>query len=217
MSPMGGKRTLDFVAVFAELPNSSRIYPRMKLRIALAALMTGIVAAFGCAPAPDAVTTAEIARGRPLDSLPSGADLALVRQDLLTTAADRFGRAALGWARRAPTHLIVKRFVGMAPPPPPGAGSDWRLTPAAALLVRRGGEWLVATGTGWRAAPAEIVAELDRAVADPAFWSEPSYTPPCPDFGASLLLLKVPGKTETVRNSTCMSRASRLVEAALRA
>jgi hypothetical protein len=48
-------------------------------------------------------------------------------------------------------------------------------------------------------------------------WSEPAYTPPRPDFGASLLLLKAPGHSETVRNSTCMSRASAMVEAALRA
>ena len=116
-----------------------------------------------------------------------------------------------------PTHLIVKRFVGMAPPPPPGAGSDWRVTPAAALLVKRGGPWSVATSSGWRPANLEAAAELDRAIADHSFWNEPAYTPPCPDFGASLLLLKVPGKTETVRNSTCMSQASRVVEAALRA
>ncbi len=74
---------------------------------------------------------------------------------------------------------------------------------------------MVATDTGWRPADAETGAELDRAIADPALWSDPAYTPPCPAFGANLLLLKVPGKTETVRNSTCMSRASRIVDAAL--
>jgi hypothetical protein len=86
------------------------------------------------------------------------------------------------------------------------------VVPAAALLVRRAEGWLVATSTSWRPANREIGAELDRAIADPAFWTEAAYTPPCPDFGASLILLKVPGKVETVRYSTCISRASRMAE-----
>ncbi len=76
---------------------------------------------------------------------------------------------------------------------------------------------MAATRTGWRPANADAAAELDQIIADLGFWAEPAYTPPCPDFGASLLLLKASGEAETVRNSTCMSNASRLVEAALRA
>ena len=189
----------------------------MKVQSALAALiLAGVVACATPAPSPDPVTTAE-ANARPLDVLPAEADLARVRDDLLATSADRFGAAALAEARASATHLVVKRFVGMAPPPPPGAGADWRPTPAAALLVRRAEGWMVATASGWRRADGEAATELDQLLADPAFWSEPAYTPPCPDFGASLLLLKVLGQSETVRNSTCMSRASRVVEAALRA
>ena len=105
----------------------------------------------------------------------------------------------------------------MAPPPPTGADVNWIPTPAAAMLIRRAEGWMVATRTGWRPADADAAAELDRIIADPGFWSEPVYTPPCPDFGASLLLLKTPAHAETVRNSTCMSNASRMVEAALRA
>lgn len=188
----------------------------MKLHVT-ALTLASVVAFAGCTPAAGPTTTAEVTTVRPLDSLPAGADLTLAGHDLLVTASDHYGATVLAEARSAPTHLVVKRFVGMAPPLPPGAGSDWRLTPAAALLIRRSGGWSVATSSGWRPANAEAGAELDRAIADPAFWSEPAYTPPCPDFGANLLLLKVPGKTETVRNSTCMSRASRVVEAALRA
>src|SRR5687768_17729321 len=158
----------------------------MTIRLAAAAL---IIASLGaCAtPAPDPVLDS----ARPLDVLPGDAELTRVRADLLATAADRFGAAALAEARAAPTHVLVKRFVGMAPPPPPGAGANWRPTPAAALLVRRAVGWMVATGTGWRRAGDEAASELDQIVADPAFWSEPAYTPPCPDFGASLLLLKI--------------------------
>lgn len=184
----------------------------MMMRLASAAL---IIASLGaCAtPAPDPVLDS----ARPLDTLPGDAELTRVREDLLATAADRFGAAALAEARAAPTHVVVKRFVGMAPPPPPGASADWRPTPAAALLVRQAEGWMVATGSGWRRAAAEAASELDRIIADSAFWSEPAYTPPCPDFGASLLLLKAPGRSETVRNSMCTSQASRVVEAALRA
>ena len=186
----------------------------MKVQSALAALiLAGVAACAAPEPSPEADATV----GRPLDTLPAEADLTRVREDLLATAADRFGAAALSEARAAPAHLVVKRFVGMAPPPPPGASADWRPTPAAALLVRRAEGWMAATGTGWRRAGDEAAAELDKILAEPALWSEPAYTPPCPDFGASLLLLKVPGHSETAMNSTCMSRASRLVEAALRA
>jgi len=180
----------------------------------LAVILAGVAACAAPAPTADPVTTAG---GRPLDTLPAEADLTRVRQDLLATAGERFGATAVTEARGASTHLVVKRFVGMAPPPPPGAGVDWRPTPAAALLVRRAEGWMVATATGWRRADQEAADELDRIIAEPAFWSEPAYTPPCPDFGASLLLLKVPARDETVRNSTCMSQASRIVEAALRA
>ena len=105
----------------------------------------------------------------------------------------------------------------MVPPPPPGAAVDWRPVPAAAVLARRGDGWIVATAAGWRPATPGAARDIDQILADAAFWGEPAYTPPCPDFGASLLLLKAPAKPETVRNSTCMSEASRLVEAALRA
>ena len=184
----------------------------MTVRFASSALILATLVACA-APAPDPV----LESARPLDVLPGDAELTRVREDLLATAGDRFGAAALAEARAAPTHLVVKRFVGMAPPPPPGAGADWRPVPAGALLVRRAEGWMVAAGTGWRRADAEAAGELDRIVADPAFWSEPTSTPPCPDYGASLLLLKVPGRSETVRNSMCTSQASRLVEAALRA
>jgi hypothetical protein len=185
------------------------------VQLTLALLILAGVAA--CAtPEPAPVTTAE-ANGRPLDTLPADTRLAGVREDLLATAADRFGAAELSEARAAPAYLIVKRFIGMAPPPPPGAGADWRPRPAAALLVRRAEGWMVATANGWRRADQTAAAELDQLIADPAFSSEPAYTPPCPDYGASQLLLKVPGHSETVRNSLCMSQASRMVEAALRA
>ena len=169
-----------------------------------------------CAVPPE--TVAPRAYGdRPLEVLPTGFDAALVRSDLLATAREHYGAAAVERALSSPGQLVVKRFAGMAPPPPPGAGPDWRPPTPSALLVRENNGWQVATETGWRAARSEAAAELDTLLADPRFWSEPAYVPPCPDAGASLLLLKLPGRAEAVRNSTCTSLAERLVSAALRA
>ena len=183
------------------------------MRFAFVALAYASLAA--CTPAVVATETLP-SSVEPLLTLPAEASFPLVRQDLLATAADRVGPARLEEARAATTYLIVKRFAGMLPPPPPGAVTTLP-TPPAALLVKRVEGWMVATPDGWRPAAPDAAAEIDSILANAAFWNEPAYTPPCPDFGASLLLLKVPGNTETVRNSTCMSQASRLVEAALRA
>ena len=186
----------------------------MQRNLALVGLLSASLAA--CAVPTE--TVAPPAYGdRPLEVLPPGFDAALVRGDLLATARERYGAAAVERALAAPAHLAVKRFAGMAPPPPPGAGPEWRPPTPSALLVRENNGWSVATRTGRRAVQPDAAAELDTLLADPRFWSEPPYVSPCPDAGASLLLLKLPGRSETVRNSTCSSLAERLVSAALRA
>ena len=186
----------------------------MTTRSVLAAMAS--VSLLSCAPAPTVVDATNISSARPLDTLPAHFDPVLVRRDLLATASDRFGSAALNEALAAPTHLIVKRFAGMAPPPPPSAG-PWRAPTPSGMLVRKSDGWIVASESGWRPVNSEAAAELNAIFADPNFWSEPAYIHPCPDFGASMMLLQVPARAETVRNSTCMSIASRAVEAALRA
>jgi len=154
---------------------------------------------------------------RPLEVLQGDASLATARSDLIATARDKFGAAAVDRALAAPTHLLVKRYAGMVPPPPPGADPDWRPATPAALLIRESSGWLVATPSGWRAANAGPARELDRIITDAAFWREPAFTPACPDYGAQLLLLRTAGKAETVRNSQCSSQAAQAVEAALAA
>ncbi|HUP67794.1 MAG TPA: hypothetical protein VM145_06265 [Sphingomicrobium sp.] len=170
----------------------------------------------GCAPAA-APPVAQPVVVRPLEVLQPGFDPALIRTDLIATARERFGAAAVQRALASPTHLFAKRFFGMGPPPPPGAPADWRPTMPAALLIKEGGHWLVATADGWRGARADAAAEIDAIMAKPGFWTEPVYTPPCPDYGADLLLLELPGKTETVRDSLCTSHSASIVQAALRA
>jgi hypothetical protein len=155
---------------------------------------------------------------RPRDTDPGGDDLALSREDLLATASTRYGREALNEALGAPFYLIAKRFAGMAPPPPPGAGPDWIPPTPSALLMKREQGWMIATESGWRPIDGNVAAELNQAIGDPRLWSEPAFVPPCPDYGASvLLLLKVPGRSASVRKSTCNSNADKVVFAALRA
>jgi hypothetical protein len=183
----------------------------------LATLGLIVISLQSCRAGPDTAVVSETMPRGPLESLPAGTDLQLVRSDLIATASGRFGAQALNEALGAQTYLIAKRFVGMPPPPPPGAGADWAPPTPTALLLKRDGAWMVATPSGWRAAKPEVAAELEKVIAAPSFWSEPAYTPPCPDYGASLLLVKTRNRAETVRNSTCSSDADKVVLAALRA
>jgi hypothetical protein len=171
----------------------------------------------GCTGVPLVNDPRPVEGASPLDTDPGGDDLALTRTDLLATASARYGRQALGEALAASAYLIAKRFAGMAPPPPEGAGPDWVPPTPSALLMKGPDGWMVATGGGWRPAASDAAAELDRALADPRFWSEPAFIPPCPDYGSSVLLLKMPGREATVRKSTCTSAAEKAVFAALAA
>ena len=148
--------------------------------------------------------------------LPAGIDPATVRSDVIATARDRYGNAAMNRALASSAYLIVKRFAGMAPPPPPGAGADWRPPTPAALLIRDGETWQVATADGWRPGDVAAAAEIDRILSDDRFWAEPTFVQACPDFGSSNAVLKLPRKHEAVRIAQCSSAAANLVEAALR-
>ena len=154
---------------------------------------------------------------RPLDRDAGGDDLSVARQDLLATASARYGAKALNEALAAPAFVIAKRFAGLAPPPPPGAGPDWVPATPTALLIKRGQGWSTATATGWRDVGPAAAAALDHAIAEPRLWEEAAFIPPCPDYGASLLMLKIPGKAPSVRKSTCTSFADKVVSAALQA
>ena len=183
----------------------------------LAAVTLLIASLQSCTGAPSPAAPAGLPASRPLDVDPGGDDLALVREDLIATASARYGQEALNQALAAEAYLIVKRFAGMAPPPPAGAGPDWVAPTPSALLMKRSGGWFVATGNGWRPAKQDASATVDGVVADPRFWGEPAFIPPCPDYGASLLLLKIAGRAETARKSSCTSVADKAVFAALQA
>ena len=157
-----------------------------------------------CAPAaaPVAPALRVIPTGPSTNSFNWTDDMASVERELLATARERFGEAAVRRALAAPTYLFAKFYHGMLPPPPPGPAPPYK--PPMALLIRENGQWLAATASGFRSARTEITEQLDAQLASAAFWSAPSSGgPACTDAGASLLLLKVPSRPETVRTGTC--------------
>ena len=128
-------------------------------------------------------------------------------QDLLWSAKQRFGEAMVRRALGASIYIFAKHYQGMLPPPPPNAGPDWRYPePPVAILISENGQWLAATPDGFRQARPDKTPEVERILADPVFWAEPEWAPPgCTDAGASLLLIRVPRKSEIVRSATCGS------------
>jgi hypothetical protein len=154
---------------------------------------------------------------QPLETLPAEVDVKQIEQDLLATARDRFGEAAVRQALAAPSHVIVKRFPGMAPPPPPNAGPDWRLPIPVALLAKEGDRWFAATTSGWREADAVATSVIEETLTSETFREEPERIEACPDYGASLLLAKVPGREREVRSALCTSQTDKVVYEALRA
>lgn len=188
------------------------------------ALLPATLLAAGCAtvpqppaPAPERV----LPSGPPDRQMGVAFDRRVTEQDLLWGARQRFGEAMVRRALAAPTYIFAKHYQGMLPPPPPDAGPDWRYPePPVGMLIFENGYWLAATPEGFRQARPDKVPEIERVLADPAFWAEPEWAPPgCTDAGASLLLMRAPGKPEIVRSATCggTGRSELLVFRALEA
>jgi hypothetical protein len=108
----------------------------------------------------------------------------------------------------------------MMPPPPAGLPHDWRPKFPFILLFEEQGRWMVADGTGVRAAKPAAVARVQAILSDPSFWAQPAWTPPrCTDAGASILLMRTERRGETLRRGSCgeTELSQRLVHAALEA
>ena len=160
-----------------------------------------------CATVPTVVPAAE--RVLPSGPPPQQTDIRFIRQtteqDLLWSAKQRFGEAMVRRALAAPGYIFAKHYPGMAPPPPPGAGPDWKYPdPPVAMLIHENGQWLAATAEGFRMARPDKVAEIESVLAEKTFWTGPVWSPPgCTDSGGSLVLAKLPGKPEIVRSANC--------------
>jgi len=136
-------------------------------------------------------------------------NLDLVRQtseqDLLWSALQQFGEPIVRRALAADVYIFAKHYQGMLPPPPPGAGLDWKYPdPPTAVLFIENGIWVAATREGVRQARPDKVQEIRQVLLVDKFWNEPVWAPPgCTDAGASLLLLKIPRRPEVVRSASC--------------
>ena len=143
--------------------------------------------------------------GPPPERIEFGFDKAAIEYDLLTTARVRFGEPAVRRALGSPAYLFAKHYPGMMPPPPPNAGSNWRYPDVPmSILIRANGQWLAATPSGFRRANMEAVKGIETILNDRQFWAEPEWgRPGCTDAGASIFMLKVPGRTEIIRRGVC--------------
>jgi hypothetical protein len=126
-------------------------------------------------------------------------------QDLLWSARQRFGDQLIRRALAADAYIFAKHYQGMLPPPPPGAGPDWKYPdPPTAVLFVENGTWLFALPGGVRQARPDKVRKIREVLSGHKFWNEPVWAPPgCTDAGASLLMLRIPGRPEVVRSASC--------------
>ena len=67
-----------------------------------------------------------IPQSPPPESIQPGFNRAEVEANLLASARARYGELLVRRAIAAPAFLFTKHYPGMLPPPPPGAGPDWR-------------------------------------------------------------------------------------------
>lgn len=185
---------------------------------ALPALLA--LALCACAQTSGAPSVRLLPVGPEPEQLEAGFDRAAIERDLFLSARSRFGEAAIRRAFAAESYIFAKYYPGMMPPPPPGMGRDWKPKFPFVLLFEEKGQWLAATPSGVRPANPAAMGKVRAALAEPRFWKQPSWTPPrCTDAGASILLIKVRGRRETLRRGSCgeTELTQRLVLAAIEA
>lgn len=176
------------------------------------------LAAAACTQTGSSPATRIPPAGAEPEQLEAGFDRAVIERDILLTARSRVGEAAIRRALAADSYIFAKYYPGMMPPPPPGMPPNWRPRFPFALLFEENGRWLVATPSGVRPAEPAALAKVQAALADTKFWAQPNWTPPrCTDAGASILLIKAAGRSETLRRGSCgeTELTQRLVLAAL--
>jgi hypothetical protein len=118
-----------------------------------------------------------------------------VRGYLQDVVTDRYG--ADGWAAflAAPTAIAVAALPGR-----------WAAShePSVNLLIRSPAGWTGRRRGGGEVTLAAAAADaLDRLLASPALWAEPSPHPaiPCPDAGAGVVAVRHAGRIKTVYQS----------------
>ena len=163
------------------------------------AMLLGMLA--GCATAPPGPV-----QPPPLTDPSLRMQLLESGNDLRGSAIRTFGEAALAEARRG-EFIVAKIYPGMRPPPPPGAGKDFRYPePPTVLLVRSGGRWFRHTPAGGRVeVAADKAATIEAVLNNPAMWNEPTWggMAGCTDAAGSLLWIRYGNHAEQVRRGRC--------------
>lgn len=142
--------------------------------------------------------------GGPVHDPPlAGFDAAEVRRSVETHVAARLGAEAVRLAGASSSSVMVTHHQGL-PRPVQNADGSWGYEPPGAnALVRGAAGWSGWAGTAQRPVAAARAAEIDRILADPAFWAEPAYIrPTCTDAGARRMVVRHAGRI-AVRQQGC--------------
>jgi hypothetical protein len=99
---------------------------------------------------------------------------------------------------------MVVNHEGLPRPPVQQPDGSWRHPPPPAnAVVRTSTGWIGWSGPRRQPVSAARAAELDRILADAAFWAEAPYHPPdCTDAGAQRMVVRHAGRT-AVRHQSC--------------
>lgn len=139
----------------------------------------------------------------PLETGMSGFNADHVREWTERHVEYRLGPEALQDARSAATSIMATHHQGLPRPVQNPDGSWGYEPPGANAMVRTSTGWSGWSGAERRAVAAARAAEIDRILADRAFWAEPDYVPPtCTDAGARRLVIRHAGRT-TARQQSC--------------
>jgi hypothetical protein len=140
--------------------------------------------------------------GRP-DTPIAGFDARRVREEVAGHVAARLGGDAARLAAAAATSVMATHHQGFPRPIQYADGTFGYEAPGANAVVKGTAGW-----AGWSASAERPVAaargtEIDRILADPAFWAEPDHVPPtCTDAGARRLVVRHAGRI-AVRQQSC--------------
>ena len=115
----------------------------------------------------------------------------------------RLGETALREANAAPAALMASFHQGL-PRPIACPGGRWAYAPpAVSAAVRTADGWVRWRGEAREGYAPAVSAEIDRILADPAFWREPAFDrPTCTDAGAQRLIARS-GTHGAVRQQSC--------------
>jgi hypothetical protein len=154
-----------------------------------AALASALLVA-GCAPIQPSAGQQE-PPPRPPSRERYGPTVAEVRKVVEEKVVERLGAEALRQAQAARTSIVASSYQGRFE-----SGG-----PRVTVAVRGSNGW-----TSWKSGrPAPLAAaagaELDRLLADPAFWREAPFYPEmdCPDAGATMMIVRHRGQERVTR------------------